>query len=137
MSKRKCNSVGPQPTKKNCLEEQISNESDCDLEKQKTIDESLEDISISTKSLKYNDSFRYELNNKGKKIGVCEICETINKKRIEIFRTNGSTNGLKNHLRQYHRDVYNQMFADKTTITSNQKSMESCFLVSKIYIKSY
>lgn len=80
---------------------------------------------------KYNDVFHFDTNKDGKKIGICKLCEEKGK-RVEILRTNSSTNGLKNHLRSVHNDLFIKMFPNEAK-SKDQKTLQE-YTVNKILV---
>jgi hypothetical protein len=91
-----------------------------------------EDICCNSKTVKmgkYKDVFRYTANKNSQKIGVCLFCEK-NGSCVEILRTNGSTNGMKNYLQTNHRDLFQKMFPDDIKLQANQKTIHQCLAVS-------
>ena len=135
MSKRK-KSLDRSPStsaKKKCVEN-VNNASEKDIENDETEVLSASITSKKKGGSKYKGVFRYEVNNKNQKIGVCILCEVkglTGNKRIEILRTNASTNGLKNHLKANHVEVFNDKFPSEAQ--KLQRNLDQYVNVSKFY----
>lgn len=82
----------------------------------------LEVLKKTTKSI-YHPYFNFKWKSE-EKFGICILCE---KKKLskEVTMKSGNTSGLKQHLKLYHIEEYEQKFEKKdTTMLKRQRTLE-------------